>query len=52
MTPASNSAVTDPAARVSSTSPSSAEVRSSRSRTCGIRDAQLAKAKPQPMNAT
>jgi hypothetical protein len=52
MTPASNSAAIDPAAIVRSTSPSSAEDRCRPSRTWGIRAAQLAAAKPQPMNAT
>ena len=49
--PASGSAISEPTAIASSSSPSSAELSSSWSRTCGIRDAQLAKANPEPMNA-
>jgi hypothetical protein len=44
--PDSGSAVTDPAATASSSSPSCDGLSSSRSLTCGIRVAQLAKAKP------
>ena len=51
MSPASGSAISEPAAIASSTRPSSAELRSRSSRTCGMRDAQLAKAKPEPMKA-
>ena len=50
--PASGSAISEPTAIASSTRPSSAELRCSPSRTCGIREAQLAKAKPQTMKAT
>src|ERR1700712_5507333 len=39
----------DPAAIARSTRPRSAGVRPSRALTCGIRDAQLANAKPLPM---
>jgi hypothetical protein len=49
--PDSGSASSEPAAIASSTRPSAAESSSSRSRTCGIRAAQLANAKPEPMNA-
>jgi hypothetical protein len=45
-------ASTEPAATESSTRPSAAGSSSSRSRIWGIRAAQLAKAKPAPMNAT
>ena len=50
-TPAMSSAVIEPAAMVSRTSPSVAGARCRPSRTCGMREAQLANAKPQPMNA-
>jgi hypothetical protein len=49
--PDAGSATTDPAAMDSSTSPSSEGPRSRWLRTCGMREAQLAKAKPEPMNA-
>ena len=50
--PDSGIELTDPTAIASSTSPSDRGVSSSASRTCGIRDAQLAKAKPLRMNTT
>src|SRR5215207_2918848 len=50
--PDDGSAITAPAAMVSSSSPSWEGSRSSRSLTCGIRDAQLANAKPVAVNAT
>ena len=50
--PDSGIAVTEPTAIASSTSPSFCGVSSSSSRICGIRDAQLANAKPLRMNTT
>src|SRR3954447_6834017 len=49
--PLEGSASTDPAAGASSTSPSSRGVRPSLALTAGIREAQLAKAKPLIANA-
>ena len=49
--PARGSEMTEPAAMASSTRPSSAEERPRRSRTWGISEAQLAKAKPVAMKA-
>jgi hypothetical protein len=51
MCPASSSDTIEPAAMASSTRPSRDGVSPSSSRTCGIRVAQDAIAKPQPMNA-
>jgi hypothetical protein len=48
--PDSGMAMTDPTAMHQRSSPSCAGVTSRRSRTWGIRDAQLAKARPLPMN--
>jgi hypothetical protein len=48
--PDSGIEMTDPTAIARSTSPSVRGVSSSASRTCGIRDAQLANAKPLRMN--
>ena len=46
--PASGRAISEPAAIESSSSPRLAGLSRSPSRTCGMRDAQLAKAKPAP----
>ena len=46
--PASGSAISDPAAIDSSSSPRLPGLSSRPSRTCGMRDAQLAKMKPAP----
>ena len=51
MAPDISSASTEPTAMASRTSPSSAGVRCNRSRTWGMRDAQLAKTNPFTMNA-
>ena len=51
-TPASGSATSEPSATASSTSPRVDGDACRASRTCGIRDAQLAKPKPLPMKAT
>ena len=48
--PDSGMAITDPTATHSRSSPSCAGLTAKRSRTWGIRDAQLAKANPLPMN--
>src|SRR3954466_749469 len=50
--PDSGIAMTEPAAIESSTRPSSDALSPRWVRTCGMREAQLAKAKPAPMNAT
>ena len=50
--PASGIAMIEPAATASRISPSCDGVAASASRICGIRDAQLAKENPLPMNAT
>ena len=49
-TPASGIEISDPIAIAKSTSPSCCGLSSSPSRTCGIREAQLANAKPLRMN--
>ena len=49
--PARGNESNEPAAIASNTRPSSAGRRCSRSRTCGMRDAQLANANPAKMNA-
>src|SRR3954470_8435503 len=50
--PASGRARSEPTAIAKSTSPSSAGERPRRSRTCGMREGQLAKAKPHIVKAT
>jgi hypothetical protein len=50
ITPDSGIDVTEPTAAANSTSPSARGDRPRASRTCGIRDAQLANAKPLRMN--
>ncbi len=50
--PLSGRASSEPTAMDSSISPRSAGVRWRRSRTCGIREAQLAKTNPEQLNAT
>ena len=49
--PDNGRARTEPAAMVTSSRPSSDGSSCSRSRTCGMREAQLAKAKPEPVKA-